>query len=236
MQTAIRAAAAAAALVLGITVAAAQSGAPQKQEEPKAQPAPAQAEPKQKEKSRAQEPQRREGKGQEGMGQRSGGQVQERKQVAPQTPDQPKQPAARTQQAPAQAAPAQQAPQPAAGASGRVEPKATEQRRDSRAVQQPKQPDGRANRAAGRGDWSSLNDNERQRIRASFRGPRMSRDSLNFTISVGRPVPRYVRTYPVPRELWSIYPSYRRYVYILVGDEILVINPRTHRIVAVLPA
>jgi hypothetical protein len=64
----------------------------------------------------------------------------------------------------------------------------------------------------------------------------MSRENLNFTISVGQPVPRRVRTYPVPRELWTIYPSYRRYVYIWIGDEILVINPRTNRIVAILPA
>jgi Protein of unknown function (DUF1236) len=37
-------------------------------------------------------------------------------------------------------------------------------------------------------------------------------------------------------ELVQIYPSWRGYQYILVGDQIVVINPRTHEIVAVLDA
>jgi hypothetical protein len=61
--------------------------------------------------------------------------------------------------------------------------------------------------------------------------------NVNFTISVGSKVPRTgVRFYPVFNELVQIYPSWRGYQYILVGDQIVVVNPRTHEIVAVLDA
>jgi hypothetical protein len=92
-----------------------------------------------------------------------------------------------------------------------------------------------ADRGRGRG-WDSFDDNQRTRIRAGFSRHRANRADVDFQISIGRAVPRHVRTYPVPREVWSVWPEYRRYVYIWVGDEILVINPRTHRIVAILPA
>lgn len=60
--------------------------------------------------------------------------------------------------------------------------------------------------------------------------------NVNFSISVGTDVPRSVHFYRVPLELVQIYPSWRGYDYILVGDQIIVVNPRTHRIVAVLEA
>ncbi|HSP50199.1 MAG TPA: DUF1236 domain-containing protein, partial [Pseudolabrys sp.] len=59
---------------------------------------------------------------------------------------------------------------------------------------------------------------------------------LNISISVGTRVPTSVRFYPLPREVFVIYPEWRGYDYILVGDQILVINPRTHEIVAILEA
>ena len=60
--------------------------------------------------------------------------------------------------------------------------------------------------------------------------------NVNFSISVGAQVPRTVRFYPVPAELVQIYPDWRGYDYFLVGDQIIVVNPRTHEIVAVLDA
>ena len=60
--------------------------------------------------------------------------------------------------------------------------------------------------------------------------------NVNFSISVGAEVPRTVRFYPVPVELVQIYPHWRGYDYFLVGDQVIVVNPRTHEIVAVLDA
>ena len=113
-----------------------------------------------------------------------------------------------------------------------------------RQVQQPRreqnveqrQPRERVGNREQAGNRGSFNPEQRTRIRAGFERHRVAPANVNFGIGVGRNVPDYVRTYAVPEDVWSIWPEYRRYVYIWVGDEILVINPRTHRIVAILPA
>jgi len=60
--------------------------------------------------------------------------------------------------------------------------------------------------------------------------------NVNFSISVGRRVPRTVHFYPMPEELAVFYPRWRGYEYFLVGNDIIVVNPRTQEIVAVLKA
>ncbi len=64
--------------------------------------------------------------------------------------------------------------------------------------------------------------------------PRVS--SVNFSLTIGTPVPRSFRHRPLPVEIIQIYPSWRGYEYFLVGDEIVIVNPRTLRIVAIIPA
>lgn len=61
-------------------------------------------------------------------------------------------------------------------------------------------------------------------------------DSVNFSVSVGTVVPRSVRVQMLPAEIVEIVPEYRGYKYILVRDEILIIDPETLRIVAVIDA
>jgi Protein of unknown function (DUF1236) len=59
--------------------------------------------------------------------------------------------------------------------------------------------------------------------------------NVNFSISVGTRVPRSGITFhPLPTEIVSVYPEWRGYEYILVRDQILVINPRTLEIVDVI--
>jgi hypothetical protein len=65
---------------------------------------------------------------------------------------------------------------------------------------------------------------------------RVDRSSINFSISVGATVPRTVRVYDLPPDVVTIVPAYRGYKYVLVDDEILIIDPRTWRIVAVIEA
>jgi hypothetical protein len=60
--------------------------------------------------------------------------------------------------------------------------------------------------------------------------------NVNFSISVGTKVPRTVTFHPVPRQLVTIYPDWQGYQYFLVDDQIIVVNPRTLQIVAVLEA
>ena len=49
-------------------------------------------------------------------------------------------------------------------------------------------------------------------------------------------MPREVRFHPLPTEIITVYPDWRGYEFFLVRDEIIVVNPRTLEIVAVLPA
>jgi hypothetical protein len=85
---------------------------------------------------------------------------------------------------------------------------------------------------------ASLSTEQRTTIRTVIQKQNVQRmTNVNFTISVGSRVPSTgVRFYPVPVELVQIYPSWRGYDFILVGDQIIVVNPRTHEIVAVLDA
>jgi hypothetical protein len=45
-----------------------------------------------------------------------------------------------------------------------------------------------------------------------------------------------VHLYPLPVQVIEVYPAWRGFEYILVGDQIVIINPRTHEIVAILEA
>jgi hypothetical protein len=60
--------------------------------------------------------------------------------------------------------------------------------------------------------------------------------NVNFSISVGTRVPRDVSFHPLPAEIVTLYPDWRGYEFILVRDQILVIDPSSLEIVAVLDA
>ena len=59
-------------------------------------------------------------------------------------------------------------------------------------------------------------------------------DHVDFNLSVGTPVPRSVRIVAVPREIIEIEPQWRGYEYFMVGDQVVIVNPRTMEVVAVL--
>jgi len=58
--------------------------------------------------------------------------------------------------------------------------------------------------------------------------------NVNFSISVGTVVPRSVHFYPLPVEVVDIYPQWRGYEFILVNDEIIIIEPSSYKIVAII--
>lgn len=59
--------------------------------------------------------------------------------------------------------------------------------------------------------------------------------NVNFSISVGTRIPRgHISLHPVPRQVVEIYPEWRGYEFILVRDEIVIVDPNTYEIVAVL--
>ena len=58
--------------------------------------------------------------------------------------------------------------------------------------------------------------------------------NVNFDIKVGTVVPRTVRIAPVPTTIVEIEPEWRGYMYFVYSEEIIIVNPRTLEIVAVL--
>jgi hypothetical protein len=58
---------------------------------------------------------------------------------------------------------------------------------------------------------------------------------VNFSVSVGTVIPRDVRLSPLPADVVEIVPQYRGYEFVLVKDEIVIVDPATYKIVTVLP-
>jgi hypothetical protein len=58
--------------------------------------------------------------------------------------------------------------------------------------------------------------------------------NVNFAVSVGTVVPRTVHVVEVPQTIVRIHPQWRGYRYFVVNDEIVIVEPRTLKIVAVL--
>ncbi len=83
---------------------------------------------------------------------------------------------------------------------------------------------------------ANLSTEQRTKINTIIRQNKVESAHLNVSVRVGTRVPESVRFYPLPAEVFVIYPEWRGYDYILVGDQILVISPRTHEIVAILEA
>ena len=83
---------------------------------------------------------------------------------------------------------------------------------------------------------AKLSNEQRSKITSVIKKQNVKPVHLDISISVGTRVPSSVRYYPIPVEVVTIYPEWRGYDYILVGDRIVVIDPDTHEIVAIIEA
>jgi hypothetical protein len=87
------------------------------------------------------------------------------------------------------------------------------------------------------GAGAKLSGEQRTRITTVIRSQHVQpMTNVNFSISVGTRVPRDVSFHPLPEEVVTIYPEWRGYEFILVNDQVVVIDPRTFEIVAVIEA
>jgi type IV secretory pathway VirB10-like protein len=99
------------------------------------------------------------------------------------------------------------------------------------------QQNGGPGRASG-GANVQLSQDQRTKIKDVVVGGRnVARvDSVNFNIRVGVAVPRTIHVAVLPPEVVTIVPEYRGFEYVVVGDQLLIIDPNTLEIVAILPA
>jgi Protein of unknown function (DUF1236) len=89
-----------------------------------------------------------------------------------------------------------------------------------------------------RGGSIQLSEDQRSQIKTIIgreHGPRLGRN-VNFDIRVGTRIPHSVHYAVLPADIVRIVPQYRGYDYFLVEDEIVIVDPRTLEIVAVIPA
>ena len=80
----------------------------------------------------------------------------------------------------------------------------------------------------------ALNTEQKAKIRSTVltaNAPRVT--NVNFSINVGTVVPRSVRLVAVPAPLIEIHPAWRGFMYFVHGDEIIIVEPGTLRIVAI---
>ena len=87
------------------------------------------------------------------------------------------------------------------------------------------------------GENIRLTDQQRSSVRETViegrNAPRVGH--VNFDVRVGSTVPRrHVHIVPVPETLVQIDPEWRGYLYFVYEDEVVIVNPRDMRIVAVL--
>jgi hypothetical protein len=102
--------------------------------------------------------------------------------------------------------------------------------------------EGKGKAAEGKGGGAqsggvTLNAQQRTTIRTTVlqgsNAPRVS--NVNFSVNVGTVVPRTgVTLVAVPPTLIEIHPAWRNHVYFIVDDRIIIVEPESHRIVAVL--
>lgn len=86
------------------------------------------------------------------------------------------------------------------------------------------------------GARANLTTEQRTKITSVIKQQKVEKTNVNISINVGTRVPEHVRYYPLPTEVVTIYPEWRGFDYIIVGSTIVVIDPATREIVAVLDA
>jgi hypothetical protein len=97
--------------------------------------------------------------------------------------------------------------------------------------------DSRSQTVGQAGAGGKLSSEQRTKITTVIRDQHIAPvTNVNFSISVGTRVPRDVTFHPLPAEIVTIYPDWRGYQFILVRDQIVVVDPQTFEIVAVLDA
>jgi hypothetical protein len=80
--------------------------------------------------------------------------------------------------------------------------------------------------------------NERQRTRVSESVSHLNVQPLtnvNFSVSVGTAIPHDVHLQQLPADVVEVVPQYRGYNFVLVRDEIVIVDPSSYQIVATLP-
>jgi hypothetical protein len=157
-----------------------------------------------------------------------------------------------SQQGARETAPAQnrqdaQAPQPTAPAQGGTQgqsqgaqaPQQGEPQQDAQSPRQGNANSQAATRESNQPDASGrieLGEQQQSRVSSAIRQQKIEPvTNLNFAVSVGTAVPSSVRLTSLPTELADVLPQYRSYSFFLAQREVVIVDPQSFRIVALVP-
>jgi hypothetical protein len=83
----------------------------------------------------------------------------------------------------------------------------------------------------------SLSGDQRTRVQTVFKGHRGSaRSDVHVDARIGVAIPRTVTLIEMPEDVVVLVPEWRQYRYILIGDEICIVDPDTFEIIDVIAA
>lgn len=81
-----------------------------------------------------------------------------------------------------------------------------------------------------------LSDEQREQIRSYFSDKTAGRlQSANFSVAIGAAVPQQVELQKLPSEVSSLIGGYQGDDYVLVGDQLVIVDPSARRVVAIVP-
>jgi hypothetical protein len=81
-----------------------------------------------------------------------------------------------------------------------------------------------------------ISSEQENKIRNSVKNAKVDHVAkLAIPLTVGAEVPRNLHFYPFPKEVAEIAPEYGNYFYVVAAEKIVVIDPLSYRIVAILP-
>lgn len=94
---------------------------------------------------------------------------------------------------------------------------------------------GSADKGSKSGTNVTLNSSQKTKISTTIRSAHVEPlRNVNFSVRVGVVIPASVHFHTLPAEIVTIVPEYRGYYYVVVEDEIVIIEPRTRKIVTII--
>lgn len=96
---------------------------------------------------------------------------------------------------------------------------------------------GKADRGKDANGGTRLSKQQRTTVRERFTRSGVERNrvrNVNFDIRVGASVPRSITLHTLPADVVAVVPQYRGYRYVYANDDIIIVNPGTYAVVAVI--
>src|SRR5262249_20114970 len=119
-----------------------------------------------------------------------------------------------------------------------------DERRQGEPRQNMGQGEGQRNQTTGQGAAGArsavnvkINDTQRTRITQAINirtAPKVT--NVNFNVAVGTRVPRTVAFHPLPATVVEVVPEYRGFLYFVVDERIVIVDPESYEIVTIITA